>query len=146
MALSPPNASNAGLWARHAAPRAKMASTVIQPIVMACIQTMRRTTSREFASTVEDIDLFIMNAKDRLVVRELKNRASRTLPREGRGRFGPISWSSNGFQRPLKRFCYAIRVACFQLGTSKLFVVTAEAARLAGLSARSFRGCSGTLL
>jgi hypothetical protein len=25
MALSPPNANNAGLWARHAAPRAKMA-------------------------------------------------------------------------------------------------------------------------
>src|ERR1019366_8909319 len=31
MALSPPNASKAGLWARRAAARAKMASTVIQP-------------------------------------------------------------------------------------------------------------------
>ena len=33
-----------GLWARHEAARAKIASTVIQPIVMACIQMMRRTT------------------------------------------------------------------------------------------------------
>jgi hypothetical protein len=37
MALSPPNASKAGLWARRAAARAKMTSTVIQPIVIACI-------------------------------------------------------------------------------------------------------------
>lgn len=56
MALSPPNASNAGLWARHAAPRAKMASTVIQPIVMACIQIICRTRFRESASAVDDID------------------------------------------------------------------------------------------
>ena len=55
MALSPPNATNAGLWTRHAAPRAKTASTVIQPIVMACTQMTRRTTSRGFASAVEDI-------------------------------------------------------------------------------------------
>lgn len=57
MALSPPNASNAGLWARHGAPRAIMASTVIQPIVMACIHRMRRMTSRELACAVEDICL-----------------------------------------------------------------------------------------
>lgn len=56
MALSPPNASNAGLWARHAAQRAKMASTVIQPIVMACIHIIRRTTCRESANAVDDID------------------------------------------------------------------------------------------
>ena len=57
MALSPPNASNDGLWARHAAPSATTASTVIQPIVTASIQMTRRTTCREFASAVEDIDL-----------------------------------------------------------------------------------------
>ena len=56
MALSPPNASKAGLWARHAAPRAKRTSAVTQPIVIACIQMMRRTTSRESARAVEDID------------------------------------------------------------------------------------------
>jgi hypothetical protein len=37
-------------------------------------------------------------------------------------------WSSNCFRPLLKRFCSAIRAACFLLVTSEMVTVTAEAA------------------
>jgi hypothetical protein len=45
MALSPPNASSAGLRARQAANRDSTASTLIHAIVMACTLRIRRKVS-----------------------------------------------------------------------------------------------------
>jgi hypothetical protein len=45
MALSPPNASSAGLLARHAARSDIAASTLIQAIVIACTLRTRRRAS-----------------------------------------------------------------------------------------------------
>jgi hypothetical protein len=55
MALSPPNASRAGLRARQAAKRDTTASTLIHAIVTVCNRWIRRTTSGEAICNTEAI-------------------------------------------------------------------------------------------
>jgi hypothetical protein len=55
MALSPPNASSAGLLARHEAKRDTAASRLIQAIVTVCTRWIRRIASGEAICSTEAI-------------------------------------------------------------------------------------------
>ena len=79
MALSPPKASNTGLRASHAAERDRTASALIQPIVMAWIQRIRRSVVDAGAGSAEFIEedydtLAEQRDRERLRQRDEQNR------------------------------------------------------------------------
>jgi hypothetical protein len=59
MALSPPNASSAGLLARHGAKRDTAASRLIHAIVRVCTRWIRRIASGEAVCSTEAIHIIM---------------------------------------------------------------------------------------